>query len=250
MTSRVALVTGGTRGIGLAVARAFAKDGVALVLTYLRNHAAADAAVSELRGLGRHVTAMMADSGHRKDNERVFDLIRREHGHLDVLVSNGGAGFFGPTLEVSDQQWRWTIDTNAKALLMQAQLASPLIALGTGKGRIVTIVSSGAERAVLNYGAIGVAKAAAISLVRYLALELGPRGITVNAVSAGLVDTEAVHALPQRELLMRIARRRTPMGRLTTTEDVAQAVLFLCSDQAAMIHGHTLVVDGGLSTRW
>lgn len=248
MSGRVALVTGGTRGIGLTIARALGADGAALVLTYLRNHAAAEAAACALRDEGRQVTVVQADSAHRKDQERVFERVRQEHGRLDVLVSNGGGGFFGPTLGVSDQQWRWTMDANAKALLMQAQLAAPLMEGRAGK--IVTLVSAGAERAIENYGVIGVAKAAAIAVVRYLALELGPRGINVNAVSAGLVDTEAVRDMPQRKLLMRVVRMRTPMRRLTTTEDVARAVVFLCSDAAAMIHGHTLVVDGGLSMRW
>jgi enoyl-[acyl-carrier protein] reductase III len=245
---RIVLVTGGTRGIGLAIAHAFAATGAQLVLTYLRNRSAAAETVSRLREAGQSVSAIQADSGHRKDNERVFDHIRKEYGALDVIIANGGAGVFGQTLAVSDQQWRWTIDTNAKALLMQAQLGTPLM---VGRhGKIVSIVSAGAERAVENYGAIGVAKAAAIAAVRYLALELGPHGINVNAVSAGLVDTDAVKELPQRKLLMRVVRMRTPMRRITTAEDVAHAVLFLCSDAASMIQGHTLVVDGGLSIRW
>src|ERR1043165_8821309 len=119
MTDRVALVTGGTRGIGLAVAHALAVTGARLVVTYLRNHKVAEAASASLREQGAQVTVIQADSGHRTDNERVFEHIREEHGALDVIVSNGGAGFFGRTLEVTDQQWRWTVDTNAKALLMQ-----------------------------------------------------------------------------------------------------------------------------------
>ena len=117
-------------------------------------------------------------------------------------------------------------------------------------GKIVTIVSAGAERAIEGYGALGIAKAAAVTTVRYLALELGPRGINVNAVSAGLVDTDAVRDLPQRKLLQRVVRMRTPMRRLTTVQDVAQTVVFLCSEAASMIQGHVLVVDGGLSIRW
>jgi enoyl-[acyl-carrier protein] reductase III len=248
VSNRVALVTGGTRGIGLAIAHALAAGGADLVLTYLRNHAAAESAVRSIRELGRDACALQADSAHRKDNERAFQRVREQHGHLDFLVANGGAGFFGPTLGVTDHQWRWTLESNAKALLMQAQLAVPV--MQGRRGKIVTLVSAGAERAIENYGALGIAKAATISTVRYLALELGPLGINVNAVSAGLVDTEAVRDLPQRKLLGRVVRKRTPMRRLTTVEDVAQAVAFLCSDNAAMIHGHTLVVDGGLSMRW
>ena len=250
MNNRVALVTGGTRGIGLAIAKAFAANGVEVVITYLRNHAAAEAAASELSLKGPRVTPLQADSAQRKDNERVFEVIRRDYGQLDVLVANAGFGVFGPTLALTDQNWRWTMDSNARGLLQQTQLAMPLMANRPVQGRIVTIISSGAERALVNYGAIGVAKAATNALVRYLALELGPQNITVNAVSPGLIDGVGVDRLPQRQLLMRVVRTRTPMGRMTTVEDVAKAVMFLCSDDASMIHGHTIVVDGGLSIRW
>ena len=247
MSQRVALVTGGTRGIGLAIARALGQSGCRLVLTYLRNHRRADESREELKAEGFDVTVLQADSANRKDTEEVFAFLRQQHQRLDVLVSNGSAGFFGPTLATSDTEWRWTMDSNAKALLMQAQLGAPLMEGHAGK--IVTLTSSGADRAVENYGVIGVAKAAQAALVRYLAKELGPKGINVNAVCAGLVDTEALAPYPDRKLLLRWVRLRTPMRRLTTVEDVAKAVVFLCGPQSDMIHGHTLVVDGGLSIR-
>ncbi len=247
MSQRVALITGGTRGLGLAIARVLGQSGCRLVLTYLRNHHRAEQSRDALTGEGFDVTVLQADSANRKDTEEVFAVIRQQHQKLDVLVSNGSAGFFGPTLKTSDTQWRWTMDSNAKALLMQAQLGAPLMQGRSGK--IVTLTSSGADRAVENYGVIGVAKAAQAALVRYLAKELGPQGINVNAVCAGLVDTEALAPYPDRKLLLRWVRLRTPMRRLTTAEDVAQAVAFLCSPQSDMIQGHTLVVDGGLAIR-
>lgn len=247
MSQRVALITGGTRGLGLAIARQLGQSGCHLVLTYLRNHRRAEESLAMLQSEGFDVAVLQADSANRKDTEEVFAFVREKYQRLDVLVSNGSAGFFGPTLKTSDTEWRWTIDSNAKALLMQAQLGAPLMEGRSGK--IVTLTSPGADRAVESYGVVGVAKAAQVALVRYLAKELGPQGINVNAVCAGLVDTEALAPYPDRKLLLRWVRLRTPMRRLTTAEDVAKAVLFLCSPQADMIHGHTLVVDGGLSIR-
>lgn len=247
MQQRIALITGGTRGLGLAAAWALGRAGCKLVLTYLRNHKRAEASRLALTAQGIDVAVLQADSGNRKDTEEVFAFIREQHQCLDVLVSNGSAGFFGPTLDTSDTQWRWTMDSNAKALLMQAQLGAPLMHGRAGK--IVTITSSGADRAVEGYGVIGVAKAAQVALVRYLAKELGPQGINVNAVCAGVVDTEALEQYPKRKLLLRWVRMRTPMRRLTTAEDVAGAVVFLCGPGSDMIQGHVLVVDGGLAIR-
>ena len=247
MSAPVCLITGGTRGIGLGIARALGKSGARLLLTYLRNHQRAEESRLALTADGIDVTVMQAESGHRKDLEAVFAAVRERHGRLDVIVANGGAGFFGPTMESSDAQWRFTMDSNARSLLILAQLGAPLLA--ERGGCIVAITSSGADRAVENYGLIGVAKAAEGALVRYLAKELGPKGINVNAVCAGLVDTEALAQYPDRKLLLRWVRLRTPMRRLTTVEDVAKAVVFLCGPQSDMIHGHTLVVDGGLSIR-
>jgi enoyl-[acyl-carrier protein] reductase III len=139
------------------------------------------------------------------------------------------------------------MDTNAKALLIQVQLGFPLIK--GRKGKIVAISSIGAERAVQNYAAIGASKAALVSLVRHLAAELGPYGINVNAISAGMVDTEALQHMPHKKVIQGWVRARSPMRRLTTAKDIANAAVFLCSDQAEMIQGHTLIVDGGSSIK-
>lgn len=247
MSDRIALITGGTRGLGFAIARKLGLSGCRLVLTYLRNHKRAEDSLAALRTEGFDVAVLQADSANRKDTEQVFSFIEQNHQRLDVLVSNGSSGFFGATLDTTDAQWRWTMDSNAKALLMQAQLGAKLMAGRAGK--IVTLTSSGADRAVEGYGVIGAAKAAQVALVHYLAKELGPQGINVNAVCAGLVDTEALAQYPDRKLLLRWVRLRTPKRRLTTAEDVAHAVVFLCSPQADMIQGHVLVVDGGLAVR-
>jgi len=138
------------------------------------------------------------------------------------------------------------MEINARALLSLTQQAAPLMSKGA---RIMAVSSMGAVRAVENYTAVGASKAALESLVRHLAVELGPMGINVNTISAGAVDTEALKKFPNREQILNGALQRTPMGRLTTPEDVADVALFLCSDLAAMIQGQTIVVDGGYSIR-
>jgi enoyl-[acyl-carrier protein] reductase III len=143
---------------------------------------------------------------------------------------------------MSLKHWRWCLETNALALALLAQQAVPLMPAG---GRIVALSSLGANRAIPGYGFIGASKAALESLVRTLAQELGPRGIRVNAVSAGVVDTDALRFFPDRESLLSAFAERAPAGTALSVDDVAGAVYLLCLPEAAMVTGHTLVVDGG-----
>jgi enoyl-[acyl-carrier protein] reductase III len=147
-------------------------------------------------------------------------------------------------MEMSLKHWRWCLETNAFALNLLAQRAVPLM---PGGGRIIAMSSLGSVRAMPNYGFIGASKAALESLVRTLAQELGPRGIRVNAVSAGVVDTDALQYFPNREQLLESFRARTPAGPVLTPQDVAGAVYLLCLPEAGMINGHTLFVDGGFA---
>lgn len=146
-------------------------------------------------------------------------------------------------MELTHRHWTWTMDINAGALLSLAQHTVPL--MGASGGSIVAVSSIGAVRAIPNYTAVGASKAALESLVRHLAVELAPRGIRVNAVSAGVVDTDALKHFPNREELLEESARRTPAGRLTEPRDVADAVLFLSSSLASMMVGQTITVDGG-----
>jgi enoyl-[acyl-carrier protein] reductase III len=142
------------------------------------------------------------------------------------------------------KHWRWCMETNALALNLLAQRAVPMMPAG---GRILAMSSLGSLRALPNYGFIGASKAALEALVRSLAQELGPRGIRVNAVSAGVVDTDALAYFPNREELLESFRARTPAGPVLTPQDVAGAVYLLCLPEAKMINGHTLFVDGGFA---
>ena len=233
-------VTGGSRGIGRAIALRFAELGAGRVaIGYLRNDAAAEAAANELRERGAEPVLVRGNVSSERVAEQVAEL-----GPLDALVHNAATGVIRPALETEHKHWDWTLDANARALLSLARAAVPTMPEGSS---IVGISSLGSTRVLENYVLVGTSKAALESLVRYLAVELAPRGIRVNAVSAGVVETEALQHFPNREDMVAHGLERTPAGRLVEPDDVARAVTFLCSPEAEMVRGHTLVVDGGFS---
>lgn len=233
------LVTGGSRGIGKAIALSFAGLGASRVaIGYLRSDAAAEQTAEELRALGAEPVLVRGNVS----SQRVLDEVAAL-GPLDVLVHNAATGVIRPALETEDKHWDWTLGANARALLALARVAAPRMRPGAS---IVGISSLGSQRVLENYTLVGTSKAALEALVRYLAVELAPHGIRVNAVSAGVVDTGALEHFPNREAMLEMGAKN-PVGRLVRPEDVADAVAFLCSEQAEMIRGQTLVVDGGYS---
>ena len=246
LRGKVGLVTGSSRGIGKAIALRLAENGVDLVVNYVRHRQDAEATARLIEEKGARCLVVKANVANDDDLQGMFALIKSEFGHLDFLISNAASGVLKPALELSSRHWNWAMEINARALLSLTQQAAPLMSKGA---RIMAVSSMGAVRAVENYTAVGASKAALESLVRHLAVELGPLGINVNTISAGAVDTEALKKFPNREQILDGALQRTPMGRLTTPEDVADVALFLCSDLAAMIQGQTIVVDGGYSIR-
>ena len=246
LRGKVGLVTGSSRGIGKAIALRLAENGVDLVVNYVRHRQDAEATARLIEEKGARCLVVKANVANDEDLQSMFALIKSEFGHLDFLISNAASGVLKPALELSSRHWNWAMEINARALLSLTQQAVPLMSKGA---RIMAVSSMGAVRAVENYTAVGASKAALESLVRHLAVELGPMGINVNTISAGAVDTEALKKFPNREQILEGALQRTPMGRLTTPEDVADVALFLCSDLAAMIQGQTIVVDGGYSIR-
>jgi enoyl-[acyl-carrier protein] reductase III len=239
---KAVLVTGGTRGIGKAIARRFAELGASrLALGYLRNDAAAEETARELDALGPDVVLLRGNVG---DPKKAASLLA-DVGPLDVLVSNAATGVIRPLEELTEKHWDWTLDANARSLLTLVRLAAPTMPAG---GAVVALSSLGSQRVLEDYLLVGVSKAALEALVRYLAVELAPQDIRVNAVSAGLVETGALDYFPNRDEMLGFYRERTPAGRLVEPEDVADAVCFLASPAAAMIRGQTVVVDGGYST--
>ena len=236
------LVTGGSRGIGRAISLRFAEQGARRVaVSYLRNDTAAEETADEIRKLGAEPVLLRGNLG---DPDKTKALLE-EAGALDVIISNAATGVIRPFRELDEKHWDWTLNANARALFTIAREASPAMPAGSS---IVAISSLGSDRVLDNYVLVGVSKATLEALVRYLAVELAPQDIRVNAVSAGLVETGALDYFPNREEMLRFYRERTPAGRLVEPEDVADVVCFLASPAAAMIRGQTLIVDGGYST--
>jgi len=240
LEGRSALVTGGTRGIGKAIALRLASEGASrIALGYLRNDAAAEQAADEVRTAGAEPVLVRGNVASDRVNAEFAS-----HGPYGVVVHNAATGVIKPALETEDKHWDWTLNANARSLLSLARACAPQMESGSS---IVAISSLGAQRVLENYVLVGTSKAALESVVRYLAVELAPRGIRVNAVSAGVVETEALDHFPNREEMLRAGRTRTPAGRLVEPDDVAGAVTYLCSPDAEMVRGHTLIVDGGYS---
>jgi enoyl-[acyl-carrier protein] reductase III len=237
---RSVLVTGGTRGIGKAIALRFAREGAARVAVgYLRNDSAAEATAEELRAAGAEPLLVRGNVS----SERVVSEFA-SHGPFDVLVHNAATGVIRRALETEDKHWDWTHSANARALLGLARAIAPTMPDG---GSIVALSSLGSNRVLENYALVGTSKAALESLVRYLAVELAPRGIRVNCVSGGVVETSALDYFPNRDEMVAWGAKRTPAGRLVEPDDIAATVSFLCSPDAEMIRGQTIVVDGGFS---
>ena len=244
LAGKVALVTGGARGIGRAIASKLAAAGCDVAVNYYNSADEAEALCVELRALGRRAVALQGSVGIPDSVDEIFAGFGSHFDRLDILVSNAASGVLKPTTEMTLKHWRWCLETNALALNLLAQRSLPLMPEG---GRIIAMSSMGAQRAMPLYGFIGASKAALEALARSLAQELGPRGIRVNVVSAGAVDTDALAYFPNRDALLADFARRTPAGPVLTPADVAGAVYLLCLPEAAMINGHTLVVDGGFA---
>jgi enoyl-[acyl-carrier protein] reductase III len=237
---RSVLVTGGTRGIGKAIALRFAGLGATRVAVgYLRNDAAAEETAQELRDARAEPVLVRGNVA----SDRVVQEFA-ESGPWDAIVHNAATGVIRAALETEDKHWDWTLAANARALLSLARACAKDMKPGSS---IVGVSSLGSMRVLENYVLVGTSKAALESVVRYLAVELAPRDIRVNAVSAGVVETGALEFFPNKDEMLESGRRRTPAGRLVEPEDVAAAVTFLCSPDASMVRGQTLVVDGGYS---
>ncbi len=245
LDGRLALVTGGSRGIGRAITLDLVQRGATVAFSYLRNSDAAEETLAQVKALGGTAYAI---KGRIDDTDRCNALVDEAAaalGGLDLLVSNAASGVIRPVMELTEKHWDWTLDTNARALMLLSQRAAPLME-ARGGGGIVAMSSLGSFRVLENYTLVGVSKAALEACVRYLSVELAPMGIRVNAVSGGVVNTDALDNFPNKDEMLAMGER-TPAGRIVEPEDLANAVAWLAGAESTMVVGQTLIIDGGYS---
>jgi enoyl-[acyl-carrier protein] reductase III len=248
LSGQRAFVTGGTRGIGRAIALALAKHGCDVALNYLRKRDTAKETVDLIKKeTGKDALLFRCNVADPDDVAKMFTELKTHWNSLDILVSNAASGVLKPASELTKHHWSWTMDINAGALIWLAQQAVPM--MEGRKGRIIATSSLGSIRAFEYYHLVGASKGALESLMRHLMIEYAPKGIRCNIVNAGVVDTDALDHFPNREAMLQSSLERTPAGRLVTPEDVAKVAMFLVSDYAEMVHGQTIIVDGGISIR-
>jgi len=246
LTGRVALVTGSSRGIGRACAVRLAEAGADVVVTYLTARSAAQEVAEEIRALGRRTAAVKVDVGEPEDIASMIEFVKDTFGALDILVSNAATGGFRPLLATTPRHFEAAMNANARALIFLVQAALPLLERGPGRAKVIALSSHGSHLALPLYGLIGSTKAALESLTRHLALEVGGRGVNLNVLQAGLVETDSTRQIPRHEEVFALRRARSMVGeRLLQVRDVADAVLYLASPLSDMVQGQTLVVDGG-----
>ncbi|MHC5252952.1 enoyl-[acyl-carrier-protein] reductase FabL [Listeria kieliensis] len=242
--NKVALVTGSSRGLGREIALKLAAEGYDIAVNFARSRKKGEEVKLEIEQMGRRCELFRANIGDVEKMRAMFAEIKEKFGRLDLFVSNAASGVLKPLMELQETHWDWTMNINAKALLFASQEAAKLMQ-ETGGGKIIGLSSIGAIRYLENYTTVGVSKAAVESLTRYLAVELAPLGIAVNTVSGGLIETEALDHFPNKEELIQDAIDKTPAGRMVQLNDLVNTVLFLASEQADMIRGQTIIVDGG-----
>ncbi|HEX2252558.1 MAG TPA: SDR family oxidoreductase [Thermoanaerobaculia bacterium] len=242
----VAVVTGGTRGIGRAVTLAAARSGATVFALHARNRQAADALEAQAVGEGLDVRCLRGDLSREEAvaaaGAAVAAAADENGGRVHWLVHCAATGVHRPVAELTLKHLRFTLETNV--LAFHALLVALLPRLADG-ARVVALTSGGATRTAPQYAAVGASKGALDALMRHWAVELAPRGVAANLVSPGLVETGALDAFPDRDERLRRARASTPTGRLATAEEVAETVLWLLRDAPASLTGHTVVLDGG-----
>jgi enoyl-[acyl-carrier protein] reductase III len=243
LRNKTILITGGTRGIGLAISLRFARSGARIIANYLRDQKSAEhlGAIAAEEGLA--IVLCRADVTSERGLEQLGSSLPEGSSHLSGLVHCAATGIHRPIEDLTERHFDWTFNLNVRAFFRLTKLFMPCFSKGSS---IVAVSSWGALRALPFYSLVGSSKGGLEALARHLAAELAPRGIRVNILTAGAVLTDAWKAMPNSEGRIAETIGRTPAGRLATAEEIAYGAQFLCSDAAAGIIGHTLVVDGGM----
>ncbi len=242
LDNKVALITGGARGIGRATAMKLAHAGADVAIVYFNSSDEADKVVAEIKALGRRAVAIQANVSDHASVKAMYDIFKQHFSRLDILVSNAASGVLKPALKMSTKHFRWCMETNALALNHLVTEGREMMSKGTS---VIALSSLGAHRAIPNYAFIGASKAALEALVRSLSLELAVDDIRVNTISAGVVDTDALKHFPNRETLLDEYQSRSLAGRAMTPEDVADGVYLLCLPESSLIRGQTIFLDAG-----
>ncbi|WEG14865.1 SDR family oxidoreductase [Pullulanibacillus sp. KACC 23026] len=242
-----ALITGSSRGIGKITALKFAEEGADVLIHYRRDEEAAGQTVEEIRKLGRQALLFKADLDSPEEIDAMFDYVQNEWGVLDIFIANAAATAFKDLMDIKAHHLNKTYQVVVNSTVQMVQRSVPL--MEGREGRILTVSSMGSEFTLPRYANIGSAKAAMESLTRYFATELGPKGITANCLSPGVVETDSLtfYAGDRFEAFRDGVVSKTPLGRLTQPEDVSNLALFLSSSEASFITGQVIRIDGGLT---
>lgn len=244
LSGKVAFITGGARGIGKATVEKLAEAGANIAINYYNSSDESENLAEQLRKQGTDVITVQGSVADELSVKEMIAAIRDRFGRLDILVSNAASGVLKPAMQMTLKHWRWCQETNAFALVQLLQAAKDMMQPGS---RVIALTSQGSHRVIPDYSFIGASKAALESLVRALSVELAPEGITLNAVCAGAVDTDALKSFPEREKLLRQSEERSLAGRNVSPTDVANVIYLLCLPESEMIKGQTIIVDAGYS---
>jgi len=244
LSGKVAVVTGASKGIGAEIAKQLAANGAAVVVNYSSSKSGADKVVAEITSAGGKAIAVQADMAKKTDIEKLFAETKKAFGRLDILVNNAGIYEFAPNENVSEDLFHKQFNLNVLGLLLSTQAAVKLF--DSAGGSIVNISSVVSTLGFPFASVYSGTKGAVDSITRSLAKELGPRGIRVNAINPGMVETEGTHSAGIAESEMRKqVEAQTPLGRIGKPQDIAGAAVFLASADSAWVTGETLVISGG-----